>query len=866
MYMDYVILSYELQDSKIKKIHLGLYKEDKLVKVGTVGLKKSKDIKFFTEEGHHLIGKVVEIDGDKILHNGAMRNPSFSKMKLESTRHEATLDENFDIQGVEIEDKDFPHIKGIIKGWLDNGHIFYVVTLSRDALLSLSKKQKTELYNLVKSYEKEFTKSNTDKHYYNRALESLSPIKATEDKINKIKSSSQKLSSKPLKLKEETKEDIDLMAEILSKPYNSHNLRIILITLQYLWTQQEEISDYPELEKKFNDYIFNNLDKVKLVFRDFEWTYGNLQISLKKYFHPSGMKETDSAINKMKSSAQKLSSKPLKLRESSSRYELDAAKEKLRDEVEKAVQQGDKEGFSPRLFEKFLSSVIIFINSALPNNPYNKDIIHSWINVILDGWKNFDFEEAIKIIKKLIPDPKAQRFIIGKFPDNIKKTEKNISKIKSLAQKLENKPLKLKEWAIGDDRFRENRPGDIPLNTLNTFDKMPQKEKKRKKKKTYTVAEGWATGTDQASGKRYNSDEEADKDEFEKMVQSVYYDLNAWKYAKSKKKKKKVIKEDREHKTIMQARNLGREEGFTPKVFEDLIRGAINSDGWDLASVIGEAKSWKNFNYEQAKKIIFDLNQSSPPALLNSTAILYKILTGGIEGTQDKINMMKDKAQKLESKPLKLKEDADIFLDVSRYINGTFRGDKWTWISSAVKRNLNRLTKKELMKLHTQIKKIDGSEDEDRKQKTLQMILNHVHPIKQALKNIDTIKDKAQKLESKPLKLKEDAYSFQNVSRYISNERSRDKWKWILHAIEINKKFLTKKDLMKLHTQIKKMDGSLDENRKQKVLSLILNYAHPIKQALKNIDKIKEKAQKLPPKSLKLESLVKEIKDIGAEK
>jgi len=595
MTMDYVIMGYDISTSKshpdmIKNIHLGLYKNGKLEKVGLVGSMKMKEREFFTKEGHKLIGKVIEVGGNEVFPSGAMRHPYFIRLRSDLTRHNANI-EKVNITEAAENFEDIKNAINIVERSFD------VLIIIKSNYKHLSKEEKLELANLIdKKFQVEREGLNGINPYnYKEIMNLLIPIEHTKRNIDRIKASSIKLPNKPLRLKESFK----------------------------LTPNQEIVAD------------------------------------------------------------------------------------KAVERADELLARGEKEGFSQELFKELATQCLIgqvsypvmsesryrwknfntqqaenVLNKIKSNDPVFKDLPREWIQMLLRRFKES----------------------IGK---GIKDTEKNIKKMKSSASKFPNKPLKL-EWAIGDEQFYEPQYGDGRI-SKDTFDKMPRKAKKKKKlikkileswstgtdrlsgdnrlsdpdnktgsyeiddiiqpphklkkKKGKKVKlphqgieyppkfyqEGWASGNDKNSGKRYKSDEEDDMDEFEKLARDTYYDANASAYSKRKKKKKKIIKEG--------VKYLEQNLGITKKTLDYLQQ---SYPGINLAEflVTNEIARTRVAEFVSVRDKLDWLKGAWPPAYIEKWKLHHldkiKSLEQPIKWTQEKINKIKSSASKLSNKPLKL--------------------------------------------------------------------------------------------------------------------------------------------------------------------------------------------------------------------
>jgi len=104
--MDYVITGFDTSESKkysgmVKAIHLGLYKDGKLINVGKVGSMKESDRNYITKNKQKLLGKIIEVGGNQLYKSGAMRHPHFIRIRNDLSKRDATFDkikivENFE--------------------------------------------------------------------------------------------------------------------------------------------------------------------------------------------------------------------------------------------------------------------------------------------------------------------------------------------------------------------------------------------------------------------------------------------------------------------------------------------------------------------------------------------------------------------------------------------------------------------------------------------------------------------------------------------------------------------------------------------------------------------------------------------------
>jgi hypothetical protein len=215
---------------------------------------------------------------------------------------------------------------------------------------------------------------------------------------------------------------------------------------------------------------------------------------------------------------------------------------------------------------------------------------------------------------------------------------------------------------------------------------------KKLKLEAIEMLEGWANGIENSS-KRYNSDEEDDEDEFEKLSRELYYQGNTHPYKKRKKiggdipevklgpKKKKLYRKlTSRGKEIYGDELVGRQAKklkedvvlrFTPssfrKYFKDIVRGgwtASLSDRLDWFRYSLEFE-WKNFDYEIAQKIIeeyFDkkLSTAKRKSNIETLNIQKKAFLGeipkGIKETEKANKDIAKNAIKLPYKPLKLED------------------------------------------------------------------------------------------------------------------------------------------------------------------------------------------------------------------
>jgi hypothetical protein len=529
MTMDYVIMGYDISTSKshtdmIKNIHLGLYKNGKLEKVGLVGSMKMKEREFFTKEGHKLIGKVVEVGGNEVFPSGAMRHPYFIKMRSDLTRHDANIEK------VEIKEDAYQHypvtkidnletIKEVIKRNITNLSGIWIIV--RDNLKYLSKQDKLEIAELVKKHynREKLSRPLIGNWNYDNIMEMLVPIETAQENISKIKSSATKLPNKPLRLKESFKltpnqevaadkavkraDEIlargekegfsqELFKELATQCLIGQVSYPVMSESRYRWknfnTQQAE----NVLNKiKSTDPIFKNIPRewIRMLLRRFKESIGR------------GIKDTEKNIKKIKSSATKFPNKPLRLKE--------------------------------------------------------------WL---MNDWAIGDEQ----FYEPQYGDGRISKDTFDKMPRKKKK--------KTLAKKI------YEMWATGTDRLYGNNKLSDPDNKTGSYeiDDIIQPSHKLKKKKGKKIKlphqgieyppkfyfEGWAAGSDRNSGKRYKSDEEDDMDEFEKLARDTYYDANAAAYSKRKKKRKKIIKENYDKESLVR---------IAKAMFSDILDTSISN-------------------------------------------------------------------------------------------------------------------------------------------------------------------------------------------------------------------------------------------------------------------------------------------------
>lgn len=144
--MDYVITGYDMSDEGsnkglIKALHLGLYKNGKLVNVGKVGTFTNKQRKELTDNKNNLSGKVVEVGGNEVFKSGSMRHPFFIKFRSDLKPSDA----NFEKIQIREEFKSYVHkIPGALKYFEENVNI-------EESLLFLKKELTEEFKTSIKT-------------------------------------------------------------------------------------------------------------------------------------------------------------------------------------------------------------------------------------------------------------------------------------------------------------------------------------------------------------------------------------------------------------------------------------------------------------------------------------------------------------------------------------------------------------------------------------------------------------------------------------------------------------------------------------------------------------------------------------------
>ena len=184
----------------------------------------------------------------------------------------------------------------------------------------------------------------------------------------------------------------------------------------------------------------------------------------------------------------------------------------------------------------------------------------------------------------------------------------------------------------------------------------------KKKKLVDKIKQKWTADHDQNSGERYQSDENDDMDEFEKLSRDIYYDANAAVYSKKKKTKLKEDWEEEENKGIAEIQKIleeGRRVGYSAALFRKLVELVVNGHFVFIhpERYIQYASHWTGFNNASAKQVLGKVvvaNYGKNPLSTSARERLKKDIGSDIKEVQNKIEKMKASSTKLSDKTLKL--------------------------------------------------------------------------------------------------------------------------------------------------------------------------------------------------------------------
>ena len=574
--MNYIITSYDISNDKcyegmVESIHLGIYKDSKMKKVGVVSFMKKEDRKFFTEEGHHLIGKVVEVGGDKILPSGAMRHPYFIKMRPDLTRHDASLIEGFKLTPNQeiaadkaVERAEEMLARGEKEGFSQElfkelatqcliGQVSYPVSETKHRWKNFNTQQAEDALNKIKSTNPVFKEIPREwiQMLLKRFKEEMGKgIKYAEKNIKKMKSSATKLPNKPLKLEDYLKNWAVGDEQFYEPQYGDGRI------------SKDTFDKMPRKAKK----------KKRLVKKILEsWSTGTDRLygdnRLSDPDNKTGSYEIDDTIqppHKLKKKKGKKVKLPHQGIEYPPKFYVEGVKRKFVSTAPEP-QSNISTGHNIWWYNNQSSNDLIKWGLAKPswfnykaayksifyrtNINKNRQALSVWCSVlpveeiikIANTWDEWlvnlissRFEKAglLKLIEVMPPSALFHAGAIrseGMFRPPVEVPEN--FPYKEALEILKQKDQKYYEKAlVGWPKGAEE--------TQTTIDMMKSKAQKLPEKKL--KLEGWAAGSDRNSGKRYKSDEEDDMDEFEKLARDTYYDANAFIYSKRKKKRKKL--------------------------------------------------------------------------------------------------------------------------------------------------------------------------------------------------------------------------------------------------------------------------------------------------------------------------------------
>ena len=360
-------------------------------------------------------------------------------------------------------------------------------------------------------------------------------IEETEKKSKEIAKGAIKLKKEKLKLKENSPEW--QKAEDETIPH---------LTARQIYLYGLEIKSF-DIKKLFDELLKKDKGGSLIFDAGLNWKWFDYKRGLEaiknardgKYFYdaairhwPAGIKEVEEKNKEIRDKATKLPVKKLKLENWSDGTDRSKGSNQVSDPGNSYGQYEIDDIIQPphRLKKKKGKKV------KLPHPPIEYPPKNYMEDKKLNLYGYSYVLESIKWALKSYPI-NPWNAIFGVVEGNMRYLEtKQADKIYNIIKKIKNTDKenikesllrKLKDYAhpiaSAEEQSKEIRDKAIKLPT------------KKLKLEAIEILEGWASGTNQNSGKRYNSDEEDDEDEFEKLSRELYYQSNIKPYRKRKK-------------------------------------------------------------------------------------------------------------------------------------------------------------------------------------------------------------------------------------------------------------------------------------------------------------------------------------------